>query len=73
MDCAFARDFAGVFPADRVRLISMYSSEDGVVHWQSALVAYGSYVEVTDSQVGLLFDRKTYRAIAATLVTPELG
>jgi len=72
-DCAFARDFAGAFPADRVRLTSIYSREDGVVHWQSALVAYGSCVEVTGSHVGLVFNRKTYRAIAATLATPELG
>jgi triacylglycerol lipase len=71
-DCAFAHDFAGPFPADRVRLTSIYSKEDGVVHWQSALVPYGSCVEVTGSHVGLVFNRKTYRAIAATLATPEL-
>jgi pimeloyl-ACP methyl ester carboxylesterase len=72
-DCAFARDFAGQFPADRVRLTSIYSKEDGVVHWQSALVPYGTCVEVTGSHVGLVFNRKTYRAIAATLAAPELG
>ncbi len=71
-DCAFAHDFAGPFPADRVRLTSIYSREDGVVHWQSALVPYGSCVEVTGSHVGLVFNRKSYRAIAATLATPEL-
>jgi pimeloyl-ACP methyl ester carboxylesterase len=71
-DCPFARDFAGPFPADRVRLTSIYSKGDGVVHWQSALVPYGRCVEVTGSHVGLVFNRKTYRAIAATLATPEL-
>ncbi len=71
-DCAFARDFSGAFPTDRVRLTSIYSREDGVVHWQSALVPYGSCIEVTGSHVGLVFNRKTYRAIAATLAAPEL-
>jgi pimeloyl-ACP methyl ester carboxylesterase len=71
-DCAFARDFSGPFPADRVRLTSIYSRQDGVVHWQSALVHYADCVEVTGSHVGLVFNRKTYRAIAATLATPEL-
>ena len=37
-----ARDFAGPFPADRVRLTSIYSKGDGVVRWQSALVPYGT-------------------------------
>jgi hypothetical protein len=59
-------------PTDRVRLTSIYSREDGVVHWQSALVHYADCVEVTGSHVGLVFNRKTYRAIAATLATPEL-
>jgi pimeloyl-ACP methyl ester carboxylesterase len=71
-DCAFARDFSGAFPSDRVRLTSIYSREDGVVHWQSALVPYGSCVEVTGSHVGLVFNRKTYRAIAESLAAPEI-
>jgi triacylglycerol lipase len=71
-NCAFARDFAGPFPTDRVRLTSIYSREDGVVHWQSALLAYGDCVEVTGSHVGLVFNRKTYRAIATTLALSEL-
>ena len=37
-DCGFARDFTGPFPADRVRLTSIYSKGDGVVRWQAALV-----------------------------------
>jgi triacylglycerol lipase len=71
-DCSFARDFAAPFPADRVRLTSIYSKEDGVVRWESALVSYGSCVEVSGSHTGLIFNRKTYRAIAAALATPEL-
>jgi triacylglycerol lipase len=71
-DCRFGSDFAGAFPADRVRLTSIYSKGDGVVRWQSALVPYGTCVEVTGSHVGLIFNRKTYRAIAAALAEPEL-
>ena len=36
------RDFAGPFPADRVRLTSIYSKGDGVVRWQAALVPYAT-------------------------------
>jgi triacylglycerol lipase len=72
-DCAFARDFAGPFPVDRVRLTSIYSKQDGVVRWQSALTPEADCVEVTGSHVGLIFNRKTYRAIACTLATPELS
>ncbi len=71
-DCQFGVDFAGAFPADRVRLTSIYSKGDGVVRWQSALVPYGNCVEVTGSHVGLIFNRKTYRAIATALADPEL-
>jgi pimeloyl-ACP methyl ester carboxylesterase len=71
-DCAFGRDFARPFPTDRVRLTSIYSKEDGVVRWQSALVHEADCVEVTGSHVGLIFNRKTYRVIASTLATPEL-
>jgi triacylglycerol lipase len=71
-ECAFARDFAGTFPEHRVRLTSIYSKEDGVVRWQATLVPYAKCVEVTGSHVGLIFNRKTYRAIAAALAEPEL-
>ena len=71
-DCRFADDFAGPFPEDRVRLTSIYSKGDGVVQWQAALVPYGDCVEVTGSHVGLIFNRKTYRAIATALAVPEL-
>jgi len=71
-DCGFARDFASPFPADRVRLTSIYSKGDGVVRWQAALVPYAECVEVSGSHVGLIFNRKTYRAIAHALAEPEL-
>jgi pimeloyl-ACP methyl ester carboxylesterase len=71
-DCAFGRDYEGDFPADRVRLTSIYSKGDGVVRWQSSLIPYGECVEVTGSHVGLVFNRKTYRTIAAALTAPEL-
>ncbi len=72
-DCAFAQDFVGQFPINRVRLTSIYSKNDGVVHWQAALVPYGNCVEVTGSHVGLIFNRKTYRVIATALAEPELS
>jgi pimeloyl-ACP methyl ester carboxylesterase len=71
-DCPFSRDFTQPFPTDRVLLTSIYSKGDGVVRWQSALVPYGDCVEVTGSHVGLIFNRKTYGAIANALATPEL-
>ena len=71
-DCRFGSDFAASFPADRVRLTSIYSKGDGVVRWQAAVVPYATCVEVTGSHVGLIFNRKTYRAIATALADPEL-
>jgi triacylglycerol lipase len=70
-DCAFGRDWAGQFPSESVRLTSIYSKGDGVVRWQAALVPYATCVEVRGSHVGLIFNRKTYRAIAAALAEPE--
>ena len=55
-----------------MRLTSIYSKGDGVVRWQAALVPYATCVEVTGSHVGLIFNRKTYRAIATALADPEL-
>jgi triacylglycerol lipase len=71
-DCAFAQDFARPFPADLVRLTSIYSRGDGVVRWQAALAPGADCVEVTGSHVGLIFNRKTYRAVSAALAAPEL-
>jgi pimeloyl-ACP methyl ester carboxylesterase len=71
-ECRFAHDFESPFPDDRVRLTSIYSKGDGVVRWQAALVPYGECVEVTGSHVGLIFNRKSYRAIATALADPEL-
>jgi triacylglycerol lipase len=71
-DCHFARDFIAPFPREEVRLTSIYSKGDGVVRWQAALVPDAHCVEVTGSHVGLIFNRKTYRAIATALAEPEL-
>jgi triacylglycerol lipase len=71
-NCAFARDFAGAFPTDRVRLTSIYSKGDGVVLWPGSVIPYADCVEVTGSHVGLVFNRKSYRALATALAQPEL-
>jgi pimeloyl-ACP methyl ester carboxylesterase len=70
--CAFADGFTALFPDDRVRLTSIYSKGDGVVRWQAQLVPYADCVEVTGSHVGLICNRKSYRAIAKALAAPEL-
>lgn len=70
--CRFTADFLASFPENRVRLTSIYSRGDGVVRWQAALVPYGECVEVSGSHVGLVFNRKTYQAIATALAAPEL-
>jgi triacylglycerol lipase len=71
-DCRFSADFIATFPDDRVRLTSIYSRDDGVVRWQATLVPYVDCEEVTGSHVGLILNRKTYRAIATALATSEL-
>jgi pimeloyl-ACP methyl ester carboxylesterase len=70
-DCRFAGDFSAPFPDDRVAMTSIYSKDDGVVRWQAALVPYADCREVTGSHVGLVFNRKSYRAIAEALAEPE--
>lgn len=64
--CGFARDYAGPFP-DALPLTSIYSRGDGVVWWEACVVPYARNVEVTGSHVGLAFNRKAYRAVAAAL------
>lgn len=71
--CAFTRDYARAFPSELVRLTSIYSKQDGVIRWQSAIVPEADCVEVTGSHVGLVFNRKAYRAIAHALARPELS
>jgi triacylglycerol lipase len=71
-DCTFARAFAAPFPEHEVRATSVYSKGDGVVRWQSQVVPYADCIEVAGSHVGLVFNRKAYRAIAAALAQPEL-
>jgi pimeloyl-ACP methyl ester carboxylesterase len=70
--CEFTRDFAGPFPTDRVRLTSIYSKGDGVVPWPGSVVREADCVEVTGSHVGLIFNRKVYRAVAHALAQPAL-
>jgi triacylglycerol lipase len=70
--CGFTRDYTARFPSDRVRMTSIYSKGDGVVMWRGCVVPYGENVEVTGSHVGLIFNRKSYRAIADALAKPEL-
>jgi pimeloyl-ACP methyl ester carboxylesterase len=64
--CAFGADYRAPLP-DGVRLTSIYSREDGVVRWQSCAAPDATCVEVTGSHVGLVFNRKVYRALAAAL------
>jgi triacylglycerol lipase len=71
--CPFSRDYARPFPADEVRLTSIYSKGDGVVHWQCQIIPHADCVEVTGSHVGLVFNRKVYRALAHALARPELS
>jgi hypothetical protein len=53
-------------------LTSIYSKGDGVVRWENQIVPEADCVEVTGSHVGLIFNRKAYRAIADALAQPEL-
>jgi triacylglycerol lipase len=72
-NCAFIRDYTADFPVDRVRLTSIYTKGDGVVRWERAIVEEADCVEVTGSHIGLMANRKAYRAIAAALARPELS
>ena len=69
--CRFSQAFAAPFPSERVHLTSIYSKGDGVVAWEGAVVPEAQCVEVTGSHVGLVFNRKAYRAIAEALALPE--
>jgi pimeloyl-ACP methyl ester carboxylesterase len=71
--CRFSQDYARPFPFEHVRLTSIYSKGDGVVHWQCQVVPHAHCVEVTGSHVGLIFNRKVYRALAEALAVPELS
>lgn len=70
--CRFTRAYGAPFPSDRVRLTTIYSKADGVVRWRGCLVPGADCVEVTGSHTGLIFNRKSYRAIAVALAKPEL-
>jgi len=66
----FSHDFARPFPFEQVRLTSIYSKGDGVVHWQCQVIP--DCIEVTGSHIGLVFNRKVYHAVAGALALPEL-
>jgi triacylglycerol lipase len=68
--CGFTAAYTCAFPRD-VRLTSIYSRGDGMVRWESCMADYADNVEVTGSHVGLAWNRKSYRAIAAALAQPE--
>lgn len=70
--CAFIRDYTADFPVERVHLTSIYSRGDGVVRWERAIVPEADCVEVAGSHIGLMANRKAYRAVAAALARPEL-
>jgi triacylglycerol lipase len=70
--CRFSHDFARPFPFDQVRLTSIYSKGDGVVHWQCQVIPRADCIEVTGSHIGLIFNRKVYQAVAGALHVPEL-
>ena len=72
-DCRFSYDFAWPFPVEEVRLASIYSKGDGVVPWRGPVNPEAECVEVTGSHVGLIFNRKVYRAIVSSLALPELA
>jgi hypothetical protein len=55
-----------------VRLTSIYSKGDGVVHWERWIIDEADCVEVTGSHVGLMANRRPYRVIADALALPEL-
>ena len=71
-DCRFARDFASPFP-ERPRPPDehlLQGRRRGALAGRAGPVRH--CVEVTGSHVGLIFNRKTYRAIATALAEPEL-
>jgi triacylglycerol lipase len=68
--CDFMRHYTAPFPAD-IPLTSVYSREDGVVWWEACTVPYATNVEVTGSHIGLAFNRKAYRAVAAALAAMD--
>jgi pimeloyl-ACP methyl ester carboxylesterase len=69
--CAFIRDYTAPFPVEQVRLTSIFTKGDGVVRWERAIVPEADCVEVTGSHIGMIANRKAYRAIAECLALPE--
>ena len=42
------------------------------MRWKGCVIPGADCIEVTGSHVGLIFNRKAYRALAAALAQPEL-
>ncbi|HYF26003.1 MAG TPA: alpha/beta hydrolase [Baekduia sp.] len=70
--CGFMQAYRRPFP-EAVRLTSIYSRGDGVVRWECSVVPEADCIEVTGSHIGLISNRKSYRAIARALASPEAG
>jgi hypothetical protein len=64
--CSFGVASRAPFPST-VELVSIFSKQDGFSHWRSSEVPYAHNVEVTGSHLGLVANRKAYRAIALAL------
>jgi pimeloyl-ACP methyl ester carboxylesterase len=64
--CEFGDDYRAPFPA-AVDLVSVWSRQDGISHWRSSRVSYARNVEVSGSHLGLVANRKVYRAIGLAL------
>jgi triacylglycerol lipase len=69
--CSFGVASRAPFP-DSVELVSIFSKSDGFANWRSSQVPYARNVEITGSHLGLVANRKAYRAIALALAgSPE--
>jgi pimeloyl-ACP methyl ester carboxylesterase len=55
--CRFSNDYARPFPFEQVRLTSIYSKGEAV-DWQCQVIPHADCIEVTDSHVDLILNRK---------------
>jgi triacylglycerol lipase len=62
----YRRELAAAFPAD-VPLVSVYSLNDSVVDWRSALDSDAEQIEVHATHNGMSAEASTYRVIARAL------
>ena len=64
--CSFGVASRSPFP-DGVEMVSIYSRQDGFSHWRSSRVPYAVNIEVTGTHLGLVTNRKAYRALGFAL------